>query len=91
MIIRYFDKSYTSTGEFFTSVPAIPSFNVKGIVYDQSLFVFLATVATAFVAHYNAPKINKELSNPTDSRYNRVVTLAFGFATAMYVAILFAG
>jgi amino acid permease len=51
----------------------------------------LSTIATAYVAHYNAPKFWTELKQRSMSRYNLVVYSAFGFAAIMYFIVMVIG
>lgn len=53
-------------------------------------------LATAFLAHYNAPKMYKELAGPEDGssklgRFNMVVGCAFGLAALLCGSIMTAG
>lgn len=93
MGIRYLDGSYRPGGEFFSSIKEgmKPSFNNKGTVIDNSIFVLLSMMSTAYVAHYNAPKFYAGLDKPSMSRFNLVVAVAFGFSFLMYMAVMWAG
>ena len=96
MVFRYFDGSYSSPGGVF-SRPSIvqPSFaiddssgGILGILGNMNTFgglVLACTLATAFVAHYNAPRFHAELENNSVKRFNVVV---FGSYTISAIAFL---
>lgn len=63
---------------------------------NPKAFVLVSMLATAFLAHYNAPKMFKELTTPEDgsskvSRFNLVVAGAFGLAAVLCGSIMSAG
>lgn len=47
--------------------------------------------SSAYVAHFNAPKIWTELSDATVPRYNTVVIGAYTFAALIYIVVMSAG
>jgi amino acid permease len=53
--------------------------------------MFMSMIATAYMAHYNAPKFMTELKERTVSNYNKVTSAAFGFAILMYTFVLVIG
>jgi len=95
MLLRYFDGSYRAGGKFIKDISStfMPSFGVRKA--DSTpvhvVFVLISMMATAYVAHYNAPKFWAELKQPTLKRYNTVVASAFGLAAAIYMSVMWAG
>lgn len=84
---------------FLSSVPTHlqPAFGDTGVSSaDSSLhwlqaLVLACTLATAFVAHYNAPRFRAELAQPTVPRYNLVVTIAFAISALFFVVVAVSG
>jgi len=66
----------------FGDVSYLP--NIKGVV-------LLCTLATAFVAHYNAPRFFSELRDSTMKRFGRVVTTSYSLAATVFVIVAIAG
>jgi sodium-coupled neutral amino acid transporter 11 len=94
MAVRLFDGTYRDGGKYFADLTAAlkPSFGVRSSSPPPHIiFVLISMISTAYVAHYNAPKFWVELKNKTASRYNSVVAMAFGFAFAMYMTVMWAG
>jgi len=97
---RLLQGSYAPSGAFhtaigeslrprFTPVAATPLLNLN-------FFVLVSMLATAFLAHYNAPKMYKELAEPTDGsskvgQFNMVCAGAFGLAAVLCGSIMSAG
>lgn len=94
MVVRLVQGAYTPAGAFYElTAPALrPSFGVSGGSFwsPQSL-VLVSCLATAYVAHYNAPKFYRDLQNRTLPRFYRMVALGFGSAAAMFIAMTAAG
>lgn len=55
------------------------------------MFHLVSMASSAYVAHFNAPKIWSELKNPTLSRFNTVVVGAYSFAALMYWVVMATG
>jgi len=96
MQIRYMDGSYREGGQFYDSLDKEfkPEFEEGGVIYwktSAATFVLLGSFATAFIAHYNAPKFYSELEDATPEKFNKVVTFAFGLAMLMYFWIMSVG
>mmetsp|Transcript_22362 Transcript_22362/g.29251 ORF Transcript_22362/g.29251 Transcript_22362/m.29251 type:complete len:517 (-) Transcript_22362:360-1910(-) len=88
MAIRLFDGSYAPGGQFYESLAAAPSFNVKGGgVMQLSSLILVSMLSTAFIAHYNAPKFYQDLKNKSVPRYNKVVYSSFACAVLAFVSI----
>ena len=71
MALRCFDRSYAAGGAFHAAMPAAsqPLFYASTAakpLFNPSLFVLVSMLATAFLAHYNAPKLYAELAPPKD-------------------------
>jgi amino acid permease len=61
MGIRYFDGSYLApAGKFLSDIGTQPSFGIKGAkaVFSPNAFILICMLSTAFMAHFNAPKVN---------------------------------
>jgi amino acid permease len=55
---------------------------------NTGFFQFLAMASSAYVAHYNAPKIWSELMDPSKERYNLIVNRSFTIAAALYISLM---
>lgn len=96
MHIRYLDGSYREGGQFYDQIPAedVPDFSGGGVLYwktSAATFVLLGSLATAFIAHYNAPKFYSQLQDATPEKFNKVVAGAFGFSMIIYFWIMCVG
>ena len=74
----------------------VPAPARAGPVLNLNVFVLVSMLATAFLAHYNAPKFFKELAPPADGssklpRFNLVCAGAFGLAALLCGSIMTAG
>ncbi|CAE7266252.1 Slc38a7 [Symbiodinium natans] len=95
MHIRYVDGSYRPGGHFYDLVAAKdkPDFS-DGVNYWQSsaaTFVLIGSLATAYIAHYNAPKYYSQLKDATPQKFTKVVAGAFGFSLLVYFWIMAVG
>ena len=87
MWTRLIDGSYAPGGRFHASIaPALqPKFvplAAGASVLNPRVLVLVSMLATAFLAHYNAPKMFKELAPPEDGQskvasFNMVVTCRY--------------
>jgi len=96
MHIRYHDGSYRPGGQFFDLIEEKdqPDFSGGGVLYwktGAATFVLLGSLATAFIAHYNAPKFYSQLQDATPEKFTKVVAGAFGFAMIIYFWIMCVG
>jgi sodium-coupled neutral amino acid transporter 11 len=99
MSMRAFDGSYATGGRFNSLIEQKlkPRFAAAaGPMMNFNVFVLVSMLATAFLAHYNAPKFFQELAPPADGssklpRFNRVVVGAFGLAALLCGSIMSAG
>jgi amino acid permease len=96
MLTRLWDGSYqfTSNGRFFSdlSAPLQPSFGSStSLLPEKQGIVLLCTLATAFVAHYNAPRFHAELRDNSVPRFNRVVNISFAIAAALFAVVAVSG
>eukprot|EP00930_Biecheleria_cincta_P046507 TRINITY_DN3207_c0_g1_i1.p1 TRINITY_DN3207_c0_g1~~TRINITY_DN3207_c0_g1_i1.p1 ORF type:complete len:604 (-),score=94.97 TRINITY_DN3207_c0_g1_i1:426-2237(-) len=95
MHIRYHDGSYRPGGQFYDAISEAdkPDFS-GGVMYwktSAATFVLLGSLATAFIAHYNAPKFYSQLEDATPEKFTKVVMGAFGFAMVIYFWIMSVG
>jgi len=98
---RKLDASYAVGGKFFeliaeSSRPAFVAATAARPLVNSRIFVLISMLATAFLAHYNAPKYYKELAAPTDgsskqAAFNKVCAGAFGSAALLCAAIMAGG
>jgi len=101
IFIRYFDKSYAPGGMFHGAIAESmqPKFyppTAAAPLFNPGMFVLLSMLASAFLAHYNAPKFYDELAAPADGsskvpRFNMVVFGAFGLAAVLMGSIMAGG
>lgn len=96
MHIRYHDGSYRPGGQFYDVISEVdkPDFTGGGVMYwktSAATFVLLGSLATAFIAHYNAPKFYAQLEDATPEKFTKVVMGAFGFAMIIYFWIMSVG
>ena len=101
VFLRYFDKSYQAGGKFFTAIPEAmrPVFSAPTAarpLINPAMFVLVSMLASAFLAHYNAPKFYNELAAPEDGssklpRFNLVVGAAFAAAAALMGSVMAGG
>mmetsp|Transcript_75605 Transcript_75605/g.204134 ORF Transcript_75605/g.204134 Transcript_75605/m.204134 type:complete len:432 (-) Transcript_75605:186-1481(-) len=97
MQVRLLDGTYSEGGEFFYKIPAKDrrSFGNPNYpdMFDLSVttMVLLASLSTAFIAHYNAPKFYSQMRKRSPSRFNAVVTVAFSVAFGIYVWVMAVG
>lgn len=66
-----------------SSRPAFVAASAARPLINTRIFVLISMLATAFLAHYNAPKYYKELAPPADgsskqAAFNKVCAGAFG-------------
>ena len=98
---RKFDASYALGGKFYeliaeSSRPAFAAATAARPLVNPSIFVLISMLATAFLAHYNAPKYYKELAAPTDGTtkqkaFNTVCAGAFGLASLLCALVMAGG
>lgn len=102
MAMRYFEGSYGYTTDdapnFLSSIPMElqPSFDdvatATGTNVDPAgLAVLACTLATAFVAHYNAPRFHNELQNHTNARFDTVIAISFAVSALFFMIVAAAG
>lgn len=96
MHLRYHDGSYRPGGQFYDAISDVdqPDFSGGGVMYwktSAATFVLLGSLATAFIAHYNAPKFYSQLEDATPEKFTKVVMSAFGFSMVIYFWIMCVG
>ena len=89
MIIRLFDQSYASRGQFISDLAVQPCFGDDGPNWDG--VILCSTLATAFVAHYNAPRFFSELQDNSVQRFNQVIGYSFLLSGVAFMAVATAG
>jgi len=101
MILRFFDKSYAVGGKFFAKLaesarPAFAAPTAAAPLINANMFVLVSMLASAFLAHYNAPKFYNELEAPADGgsklgRFNFVVAGGFLMSCVVMGLVMAAG
>lgn len=99
MLYRFFDGSYRDGGAFVVpkesdSIPAMMSGSDLLALDNVNAFgglVLACTLATAFVAHYNAPRFYNELENNTEARYEKVVNWSYLVSGVVFLLVAATG
>jgi len=98
--LRKFDGSYAPGGRFHEMIadsarPAFVAASASNPLLNPKIFVLVSMLATAFLAHYNAPKYYKELQAPAggskQASFNLVCIGAFGLAALLCGSIMAGG
>jgi amino acid permease len=89
--IRSADGSYTNGGPFLNDIPTNlqPAFGDSGP--DIQGIILACTLATAFVAHYNAPRFHAELQDNTERRFNLVTLISYAIAALLSMVVAVQG
>ena len=91
MAIRYFGKSYSTSGKFVADLAPVlqPSFGKVGAsgVFNSKATILIGMLSTAYMAHFNAPRIYAEMKERTIPNYIQVVSTSFGISIAMFSAM----
>lgn len=91
MGVRYFGKAYATNGRFVKDLaPALrPSFGTVGAsgVLNAKATILVGMLSTAYMAHFNAPRIYAELKERTIPNYVKVVATSFGISIGMFGAM----
>jgi sodium-coupled neutral amino acid transporter 11 len=98
MFLRLLDGSYAPGGKYFAAIsaaaqPAFAAHTVARPLLNTGMFVLLSMLASAYLAHYNAPKFYEDLQPPADGssklpRFNTVCLAGFGGAAALMGSIM---
>ncbi|KAG7343231.1 transmembrane amino acid transporter [Nitzschia inconspicua] len=98
MIYRCFDGSYRDGGAFALSTqtqPLLASTENNLLSFDNfnafGGLVLACTLATAFVAHYNAPRFYNELENNTEGRFDSVVSWSYMISGTIFMIVAASG
>lgn len=94
MGLRWLDGSYLPGGRFheLIAVGRRPAIDVHGGSFLQlKSYLLVSCLATAFVAHYNAPKYYRELENPSLPRFYRLVAIGFGGSALVFTLTMSLG
>ena len=86
MVMRLLDGSYATEGVFSL---APPCFGDCGP--DLSGVLLACTLATAFVAHYNAPRFHSELQNNSMERFTAVTGISFSVSALLFIVVAVSG
>jgi len=98
--LRAIDGSYRRGGAFFRAAPAVPKFSAHAgsalsTVMHPEVTVFFSILATAFLAHYNAPLFFEQLAPGPDGskskRFALVSMIGFGTAALIYSLVMVGG
>merc|ERR1719343_121010 len=97
MQYRYLDGSYAPEGQYYDIIPPENRVDFGTPNYPHmwnvsvTTFVLLASLSTAFIAHYNAPKFYIQMRKRSPKRFTMAVAVAFTFSLAIYLWIMFVG
>jgi len=101
MWLRLIDGSYRKGGKYFAAIaeasqPSFAAASAARPLLNPAIFVLISMLASAFLAHYNAPKFYKELQAPKDGSskvptFNLVCAVGFGGAALLMGAVMVAG
>jgi len=100
MLFRALDGSYAPGGRFFGALGEAgrPRFGGGSSAGPLSACILVSLVANAFLAHYNAPTMYRQLAPPPRAGasaklalFNRVVAGGFGLACLVSAAMMTAG
>jgi len=100
MLFRALDGSYAPGGRFFGALGEAgrPHFGGGSSAGPLSACILVSLVANAFLAHYNAPTMYRQLAPPPRAGasaklalFNRVVAGGFGLACLVSAAMMTAG
>lgn len=98
--LRYFDGSYRAGSALLAAAPALPKFSTfAGGAFSTMLHpgvtVLLGILATAFLAHYNAPLFYEQLAPDADGnkadRFRTVSVIGFGSAALVFCVVMVGG
>ena len=93
---RYFDGTYNESSpneRFINDIPPDyqPLFGNETHIRNVHVLTFICMLATAYVAHYNAPRFYMELKDNTIHRYNTVVGISYTASALFYLVSTFCG
>jgi amino acid permease len=96
MVTRCWDGTYNinANGQFLSDLPIEnqPSFGTSSTLFPKEQgIILLCTLATAFVAHYNAPRFHAELRDNNLERFNLVVGTSFAIAALLFAVVAVSG
>jgi len=97
IIYRSLDGSYSSltapVGKFLVDNTIIkPSFNHRTMYnLDLRSLVLISNLGLAFIAHYNAPTYYREMKDPSNANFSRMVYLSYSILAVIYAATMTAG
>jgi sodium-coupled neutral amino acid transporter 11 len=89
MILRLLDKSYGAGGRFAVSMVASQPVDLWSV--NLKTLVLVSVLATAYVAHFSAPKFYADFKDATVPKFNKVVYLAFAIVVVLTVLIVVPG
>ena len=89
MVIRYCDGSYAPGGAFFGQIEQSmrPQFGSSVNILSPAVFMLASRISNAFMAHYQAPRLLRELKQPTISRFQKMVGISYGIVFMAYTLI----
>lgn len=92
IVWRYLDGSYALDGEYAHQIADNLQPLFGDMVRPSWQGVTLAcSLATAFVAHYNAPRFYNELDQPSLSRFGTVTGVAYAVSALLFILIAVCG
>jgi len=92
MTVRFLDGSYQAGGMYYVNpAPGIPRFGTRLDLLSPTLFLLASKMGNAFMAHYQAPTMYRELRNKTIPRFQKVVGSSFSLVFLVYTWITAVG
>eukprot|EP00747_Dinoflagellata_sp_TGD_P110205 gnl/TRDRNA2_/TRDRNA2_170895_c2_seq4.p1 gnl/TRDRNA2_/TRDRNA2_170895_c2~~gnl/TRDRNA2_/TRDRNA2_170895_c2_seq4.p1 ORF type:complete len:1003 (-),score=187.45 gnl/TRDRNA2_/TRDRNA2_170895_c2_seq4:400-3408(-) len=94
MVFRYFEGSYAVGGKFFQELAIKPSFGPSGVDFASvsiQTLVLTASLAAAFIAHYNAPTFYDGLENRSVDRFKLATMAAYMGTICVCITVMVSG
>lgn len=99
ILFRCVDGSYREGGALLPMAPAVPEFesasSILGTCMNSNVLILVSILATAFLAHYNAPLFYEQLDpgpeNDKSDRFRRVSVNGFVGAGLVFSIVMIGG
>lgn len=89
MGIRYFGGAYAKGGAFVDTQLAKPIFGAAGAssIWSPNALILTCMLSNAYIAHFIAPNLLRDLKNNTQARFHKMIGWSFGTAVLIYSLI----
>jgi len=100
ILLRWLDGSYATGGAMLSAAPALPKFvaasgSAWSACASPGITVLLSILATAFLAHYNAPMYYEQLdpgaNDDKEGRFKQVSIMGFVFSGVIFSLVMLGG